>query len=145
MRFALSRLLLGALLIGFASAILLFSDLNHRVVRSDLKRVAIFQFSTRPLLDECVGGVLDGLKAEGYVDGQSMKVEKFNAENDLATANTIARSIVDQGYDLVITASTPCMQIFAGVNQKGTVNHVFCAVTDPFGAGVGISRSDPLK
>ena len=145
MRFALNRLLLGFLLIGFASALLLFSDLNRRVVRSDLKRVAIFQLSTRPLLDESIAGVLDGLKAEGFVDGQEMKVEKFNAENDLATANTIARSIVDRDYSLVITASTPCMQIFAGVNEKGKVNHVFCAVTDPFGAGVGISRSDPLK
>ncbi len=92
MRFAVSRLLLGLLLIGFASALLLFSDLNHRVVRSDLKRVAIFQFSTRPLLDECVAGVLDGLKAEGFLDGQEMKVEKFNAENDLATANTMLRA-----------------------------------------------------
>jgi len=145
MRFALSRLLLGLLLIGIASGILLMSDLGHRVVRTSIRKVAIFQFSTRPLLDECVAGVLTGLKTEGFVDGQAMKVQKFNAENDLATANTIAHSIVDQGFDLVITASTPCMQIFAGANQKGTVNHVFCAVTDPFGAGVGISRTDPLK
>ena len=145
MQFALRRLLLGLFLIGFASAILLFSDLNHRVVRSDTKRVALFQFATRPLMDECVGGVLDGLKAEGFVDGKRMKVEKFNAENDLATANAIARAIVDRDFDLVITASTPCMQIFAGVNQKGSVNHVFCAVTDPFGAGVGISSTEPGK
>ncbi len=145
MRFALNRLLLGLLLIALASGILLVSDLNHRVVRSDLPRVAIFQFSTRPLLDEAVGGVLDGLKAEGFVDGQGMKVERFNAENDLPTANTIARSIVDRDYDLVITASTPILQVFAGANQSGKVNHVFCAVTDPFGAGVGISRTDPLE
>ncbi len=145
MRFALRRLLLGLLLIALASGILLLSDLNHRVAHSDVPRVALFQFSTRPLLDECIGGVLDGLKAEGFVDRQGMKIEKYNAENDLATANTIARSIVDRGYDLVITASTPILQIFAGANQKGKVNHVFCAVTDPFGAGVGISSTDPLS
>ncbi len=145
MRMALNRLVLGLVLIGLASAILLFSDTKPRVVRSESQRVAIFQFATRPLLDECVGGVLDGLKTEGFTDGQGMKVEKFNAENDLPTANTIARLVVSRGYDLVITASTPCMQIFAGANQKGTVKHVFCAVTDPFGAGVGISREDPLK
>ena len=145
MRFVFSRLVLGLLLIGLTSAVLLFSDLGHRVVQSDSQRVAIFQFATRPLMDECVAGVLEGLKAEGFADGQGIQVEKFNAENDLPTANTIARLIVGRRYDLVITASTPCMQIFAGANQKGTVKHVFCAVTDPFGAGVGISREYPTK
>lgn len=143
MRFALSRLVLGLLLIGLTSAILLYSDLQHRKVRSELPRVAIFQFATRPLLDEAVGGVLDGMASEGLLGGKNIRVEKFNAENDLPTANAIARSIVDRGYDLVVTVSTPCMQIFAGVNQKGSVNHVFCAVTDPFNAGVGISAEAP--
>jgi len=145
MRFALKRLLMGFVLIGLASGILLFSDLNHRVLPSAVRRVAIFQIATRPLMDECVAGVRDGLKAEGFYDGQGIITDRYNAENDLATANTIARSIIDRGYDLVITVSTPCMQIFAGVNRKGTVKHVFCAVTDPFGAGVGIDRVDPGK
>jgi len=145
MRFALKRLLLGLLLIAAAAAILLISDLNHRVARSAVPRVAILQFSTRPILDACVAGALEGMKEEGFVDGQGMKVERYNAENDLATANTISHAIVDRGYDLVITVSTPCLQTFAGVNQKGTVNHVFCGVTDPFGAGVGISSTDPTK
>jgi ABC-type uncharacterized transport system substrate-binding protein len=140
---ALNRLLLGLLLIGLSSAILLFSDLRHRAVRPELQRVALFQFATSALLDDCVDGVLDGLEVEGFADGQGMKIDRYNAENDLPTANAIARSIVDQGYDLVITVSTPCLQIFAGVNQKGTVRHVFCGVTDPFGAGVGISREAP--
>jgi ABC-type uncharacterized transport system substrate-binding protein len=143
MRFALKRLLLGLLLIGLTAAILLYSDLQRRQVRSELPRVAIFQFATRPLLDETVQGVLDGMASEGLVDGKDIRVGKFNAENDLPTANAIARSIVDQGFDLVVTVSTPCMQIFAGVNQKGSVNHVFCAVTDPFSAGVGISAEAP--
>lgn len=145
MRIALNRVALGLLLIALTSAVLLFSDLNQRVAPSELRRVAIFQFASRPLLDECVGGVLNGLEAEGFADGKGMKVEKFNAENDLPTANMIARLLVGRGHDLVITASTPCMQIFAGANEKGTVKHVFCAVTDPFGAGVGISRDDPGK
>jgi len=139
MGYAFRRLLLGLLLIGLASGVLLFSDLNHRAARSGVLRIALFQFSTRPLLDECIAGVLDGLKAEGFTEGPEMKVERFNAENDLPTANNIARSIIDREYDLVITASTPSMQIFAGANREGTVNHVFCAVTDPFSAGVGVN------
>lgn len=145
MRFALNRIVLGLLLIALTSAVLLLSDSTERAVRSEVPRVAIFQFASRPLLDDCVGGVLNGLEAEGFADGRGMKVDRLNAENDLPTANTIARLIVSRGYDLAITVSTPCMQILAGANQKGTVKHVFCAVTDPFGAGVGISRDDPLE
>jgi hypothetical protein len=39
---------------------------------------------------ECQRGA-DGLQIEGFVDGQSIEIEEFNAENDLATANGIAR------------------------------------------------------
>jgi ABC-type uncharacterized transport system substrate-binding protein len=146
MRHVLKRLVLGLLLIVTASAILLISDWKHRTSRpSDLPRVALFQFATRPLLDECVKGVVDGLQSEGFVDGQSVQFEKFNAENDLPTANAMARAIVDQRFALVATASTPCLQTMAAANREGRVKHIFCAVTDPFGAGVGISRDDPLK
>jgi ABC-type uncharacterized transport system substrate-binding protein len=99
---ALNRLLLGVLLIGLSSAILLFSDLRHRAVRPELQRVALFQFATSAPLDDCVDGVLDGLEVEGFADGQGMKIDRYK-----------------------------------------TVRHVFCGVTDPFGAGVGISREAP--
>ena len=70
MRFALNRLLLGLLLIGLASSILLFSDPNHRVAHQSLPRIAIFQLATRPLMGKSVTGFWDGLRAEGHADGQ---------------------------------------------------------------------------
>src|SRR4029078_13290912 len=36
------------------------------------------------------------------------------------------------------------LQAVAGANRAGRTQHVFGLVTDPFGAGVGISREDPL-
>ena len=36
------------------------------------------------------------------------------------------------------------MQAFANANASGRIRHVFAAVADPFSAGVGLDRSDPL-
>ncbi len=71
-------------------------------------------------------------------------VRKFNAENDLPTAHAIAKEITGGGFDMAISVSTPCLQIMASANQAGKVMHVFGAVTDPFGAGVGINRANSL-
>ncbi len=70
MRFALNRLLLGLLLIGLVSPILLFSDLNHCVARRSLPRITVFQLAPRPLMAKSVAGVLDGFRAEGFADGR---------------------------------------------------------------------------
>ena len=138
---ALRRLALGIFLIAGASAILLLSDVKWE---GEVPRIAIFQFSSRPTLDESVAGMLEGLASEGFVEGRNISIQRFNAENDLPTANTIAKGIVSGKFKLVLTSSTPCLQTMAGANQDGGVIHVFAAVTDPCGAGVGISRENPL-
>jgi ABC-type uncharacterized transport system substrate-binding protein len=140
------RLTLGFALIALAAAILLVSDWQHRVpAPAEIPRVALFQYATRPLLDDCMDGVVEGLASEGWMPGQTVETRKFNAENDLPTANGIARAIVDERFDMVITITTPCLQVMASANREGKVVHVFGSVTDPFGASVGISRDDPLK
>ncbi len=52
MRFALNRLILGLLLIGLASALLLFSDLNHRKIRAGRLPVVTSQTATQTIADE---------------------------------------------------------------------------------------------
>ena len=45
----------------------------------------------------------------------------------------------------MITLSTPSLQAMAGANRDAKRLHVFGMVRDPVGAGVGISRDDPMK
>ncbi|MCE5308300.1 MAG: ABC transporter substrate-binding protein [Acidobacteriales bacterium] len=140
----LRRLSLGIVLICLVSAILLVSDWNRRSAgKQKLPRVALFQFASRPLLDEGSAGVIEALKSRGFVPGQSIQIDRYNSENDLPTANSISRAIVDGGYDLAITVSTPCLQSFAAANKAGKVTHVFGLVTDPFASGVGLDREHP--
>jgi len=144
MKNLLRRLSLGIVLIVSVSAVLLLSDWNRRSApKQKLPRVALFQFASRALLDEGVAGVLEGLKGRGYVPGQTFQLERFNSENDLPTANSIAHAIADGGYDLAITVSTPCLQALASANRAGKVVHVFGLVTDPFASGVGLDREHP--
>ena len=41
--------------------------------------------------------------------------------------------------------TTPCLQGVANANRDGRTRHVFGLVTDPFVAGVGLRRDDPLE
>ena len=142
---SLKRCLLGLVLIALASAFLLISDRNQRIqARGGVRKVAVFQHVSQPLLDDGVAGILDGLAAAGFADGKNIEIRKFNAENDLATANAIAKQITSGEYEMVLTSSTLSMQSVANANRAGLAKHVFGIVADPPSAGVGISRSDPL-
>ncbi len=135
------KLLLGFSLIILASAILLISDWHQRkAVGGKTPRVAIVQHSATAVLDEGVLGVLDGLTANGLVDGQNISIKRFNADGDFTVANAIAGQVVAAGFDLVVTISTPSLQTVAKANSSERVIQVFGLVADPYRAGVGIGR-----
>lgn len=139
------RLSVGVALIALSSAVLLVSDRQRAGDRTTrLPRVAIFQYSSQPMLDEGIRGMLDALRDHGYENGRTILVQRFNAENDLPTANSIARELTSGRFDFVFTVSTNCLQAVAKWNREGRVKHVFGVVANPVEAGVGISARDPL-
>ena len=142
----IKRLALGVVLIMLASAVLLLSDSAHRQTsRQRLVRVAILQHASQPFLDDGVAGMIEGLAASGFTVHKNLLVQRYNAEGDIPTANTIAKEITSGQYDLVLTASTLSLQAVANANTAGKALHVFALVSDPAGAGVGISRENPLE
>jgi putative tryptophan/tyrosine transport system substrate-binding protein len=139
------RLALGLVLIAVSAGVLLLSDWQRGARTGDrLPRVAIFQFSSQAILDEGIHGMLDALRDHGYEDGRTMMLQRFNAENDLPTANSIARELTGGRFGYVFTVSTNCLQAVAKVNREGRAKHVFGVVANPVEAGVGISSKDPL-
>ena len=150
------RLSLGVFLIVAASAVLLLTDKGSQhagLGSSDSNpagpqrvfSVALFQHVSQPIIEEGAKGVIAGLAAAGYQDGDTIRLRRFNAEGDAATSNTIARELVGGEYDLIVTLSTPSLQAVAGANRDAKVPHVFGMVSDPVAAGVGIARDDPKK
>jgi putative ABC transport system substrate-binding protein len=145
---ALQRLALGVALIALASAVLLVSDRDRRTTRvadARVLRVAIVQHTSTSALDAGVQGMIEGLAARGFRDGETVSLRLYNAQGDLATGNAIARQVTTGEFDLVLTSSTPSMQAVANANREGRTTHVFGLVADPFSAGVGLDRAHPLK
>lgn len=143
---ATQRLAPGVLLIVLASAVLLWSDAGRHGSHSGrLLRVAIVQHVSSSAMDDGVAGMIDGLAAEGYRDGQTVSIVRYNANGDMATGNAIAREVTTGEFDLVLTSSTPSMQAVANANRDGRTRHVFGLVADPFSAGVGLDRAHPLR
>ena len=138
----LRRALPTVVLLAGASALLLATD--RASGRRTLPAVAVLQQVSTAVLDDAVRGMLEGLADRGFVDGKTATIRRYNAEGDLAQANAIAREIAGGPFDLALTSSTPSLQALATANARGRVVHVFSAVADPFSAGVGLDRRDPL-
>lgn len=146
MRMVIRRLSLGFGLILLASVILLISDRHQRTPGAQrIPRVAIFQCASVSVVDDSVQGIKESLAAAGYVHGKNIDLRQFNAENDMATANAIAKQIIEGQFDFVLTVTTVCLQVVANANKAGKTTHIFGVVTDPFVAGVGLNRANPLE
>jgi ABC-type uncharacterized transport system substrate-binding protein len=140
------RLALGISLIVLTSAVLMISDLDRRTpARRSIVKIAILQHVSSSVLDDGVAGMMQGLTEHGFTNGTTATIDRYNAEADMAVGNAIASQIVHGDYDLVLTSSTPSMQAVANANQDGLVLHVFGIVADPFSAGLGFDRADPMK
>jgi ABC-type uncharacterized transport system substrate-binding protein len=143
--FAVRRVALSVTLIAAASAVLVVSDsgARRRKTRNSAK-IALFQFAPHPLLDDYMAGVREGFAQRGYIEPGSV-FRKFTADADVNVANTVAREVTGGGWDMVVTATTPCLQAVARANARGKVMHVFGLTSDPFRAGVGLDRKAPEK
>ncbi len=109
-----------------------------------MPRVAVVQYSSTLVLDDAVHGILDSLTAHGYENGRNILIDRYNAENDMATNTSIAQQVVSGKYEYVFTVSTNSLQAVANANRAGRVKLVFGAVADPLAAKVGINPKDPL-
>lgn len=142
----LRRLSLGIILIFLASAALVLSDMKHRASGGNsVPRIGLLQHASVMVLDEGVRGMLDGLAAKGFVEGKTIIIDKYNSEGDIAVANSIAKQMVNSQYDLLLTCSTVSLQAVANANRGKKTVQVFGLSADPPGAGVGISRENPLQ
>jgi len=153
---ALQRLALGLGLIALFSSILLLTDLGHRKTawaafakdRAEAGapgrpvKAAIVYFARDVGTDQCVQGLIDGLKASGFDEGKNLEIRRTDAQGEMINIPAILQNYDSSDVDLIMTISTPCL---AGACSK--VKHkpvVFTCVTDPIAAGAGKTRTDHL-
>lgn len=133
------------LALSLAAILLLLLDIDNRekAPKMELPQIAVFKIASRQILDRSEEGIVKGLADKGFVQNETCTIKFYSAEGDMPTGNMIAQSIVNSRFDIALTISTPALQIMANTNRDGKVTHVFCAVTDPYISGVGISGSMP--
>ena len=149
----LRRISLGLLLIAATSAVLLLSDLGARREAAARARaepgrqasIALLQHASQSIFDEGREGMVKGLAEMGWEQGRNARIRFFNAEGDANVSQSIARQMASGGHDLLLTVTTVSLQAVANANRAGKTPHLFGLVSDPYAAGVGISRDNPLE
>lgn len=86
-------------------------------------------------------GIVSGLAAAGYVEGENLEIDYQNAQGDATNLATICQGFDDGTYDLVVTIATPATQAFVGLESETPC--VFCSVAAPVAAGVMSALDTP--
>ncbi|MDX1304310.1 ABC transporter substrate-binding protein [Photobacterium sp.] len=97
-----------------------------------MAKVAVSQIVEHPALDAARQGLLDGLKAKGYIEGTNLEFTYQTAQGNPAIAVQIAKQFVGERPDVLVGIATPTAQALAASTR--TIPVVFTAVTDPLGA-----------
>ena len=109
---------------------------------ADLK-IGITKIVEHPALDAVEQGVIDALSAAGYERGVDVEYLLASAQGDYSAAIAIAQNFQAQGVDLVVAIATPSAQAAVEVFLGTDIPVIYAAVTDPVGAGLVLSATDP--
>ena len=97
-----------------------------------MKTVGITAYVDHPALDAARKGVEDELKALGWEDGKTLKVQYQSAQGNTATTGQIAKKFVGDKVDAIVAIATPSAQAVAASTKS--IPLVYTAVTDPVAA-----------
>ena len=95
-------------------------------------KIGILQYLEIEALSDARRGFIDGLKAEGYNDGDNIVIELLNPETDAATMSLQAKKLV-RNSDLILAIATPAASavLNEAKDQQKDTPILFTAVTDP--------------
>ncbi|HTB63039.1 MAG TPA: ABC transporter substrate binding protein, partial [Opitutales bacterium] len=153
MRAIIRHLLPGIGLIALLSGLLLMSDWGSRnredkhaskFTSANPAKIGILQPTSNKVMDDMCQGMLAGLASRGYREGDNLQKTVLIAQGDQPTMAVMAQKIVSGNFDVAASISTLCLQSLAAADQKGRMPMVFCGVTSPVAAAVGIKSMDSL-
>lgn len=106
-------------------------------------KIGVVQWASHPSLDNCYNGLIQGLEAAGYKNGETADIDYQNAMNTADTANQLAKNMVAKKYDILIGIATPAAQAAYAAASEEEIPTVFCAVSDPVAAKLANSLEKP--
>ena len=99
-------------------------------------KIGINQFADHGSLDNCREGFLEGLREEGFNDGENLEISYANANADPGTANQIAQNQVASEVDLICAIATPSAQASYNAAEPKGIPVIYTAISDPVAAGL---------
>ena len=105
-------------------------------------RISLVSYVDSPASEESQQGVMDGLRESGLMEGRDYTVRARGAQGDVATLSGIMDAIVTERADLVITLSTPTLQV--ALKKIRATPVVFGFVANAVIAGAGRTDEDHL-
>lgn len=124
-------------------------DLETKIEETEKKEKKIYkiglgQFAEHGSLDNCRIGFIEGMKEEGFVEGDNVVYEYDNAQTDGSVASQIYNKYVTQKSDLVLAIATPMAQVAYSICGDKDIPVIFSAITDPVAADLANPDGTPV-
>ncbi len=138
----MKKRVLSVFIVIMAGGVLLLSGCSSQKAESKaLPKVGIVQITDHPSLNEIRESIVAEMAEEGFVDGETIKIDYKNAQNDPNNLKTICQTFVSGEVDLIIAIATPSAQ--SALSETGDIPIIFSAVTDPVEAGLVENMETP--
>lgn len=125
-------------------ALVLTAALPFSAMAADKITLGIAQFAEHGSLDNCREGFLAGLAENGFIEGENLKIEYQNAQQDMGIANQIAIQFVSNNVDMICAIATPIAQACYNAAEGSDIPTIFTAVSDPVAAMLAGEDKMPL-
>jgi putative ABC transport system substrate-binding protein len=109
--------------------------------KEDVLEIGIVQIVEHPSLNTIREACISRMAELGYKDGENIRIDYQNAQNDQTNLNTICQKFKANKKDLIIAIATPSAQAAASATTDIPV--LFSACTDPIGSGLVTSLEKP--
>lgn len=110
--------------------LLLFST---TALADETVRIGIIQFAEHGSLDNCRIGLIEGLAAEGFIEGENVIFDVQNAQADTSIAAQIA-DVMTGKYDMIFAIATPAAMAAFNAAEDAGIPVIYTAVSDPVSA-----------
>lgn len=123
--------------------------------KDDVKEIGVLQLVEHDSLDQSYEGFVDGLAEEGFVDGENIKINYQNAQNNQDNLRSMTENLIKEDPDLLLGITTAAAQSLATMTSDIPI--VVTSVTDlktaklvdnykkPGGNVTGTSNLSPVK